>query len=64
MYLFHLNDYFAAAFKNRSKYFADLGYEMVSIAENLVDRVWGEARPSRPDAKVFIHEVKYSGTTV
>ncbi len=53
-----------AAYKNRSKYFSDLGFEMVSITDNLVDQVWGEARPSRPKAEVFIHEVKYSGATV
>lgn len=37
---------------------------MVSITENLVDQVWAEARPLRPKAEVFIHEVKYSGSTV
>ena len=58
------NNEYAAAFKNRNKYFVDLGFELTSITENLVDLVWAESRPSRPQAKVFIHEVKYAGASV
>ena len=37
---------------------------MTSITENLVDEVWAETKPSRPQEKVFIHEANYSGATV
>jgi Xaa-Pro aminopeptidase len=32
-------------------------------SENLVDKVWGDARPARPVQKVFYLEPKYSGMT-
>jgi len=32
-------------------------------SENLVDIVWGDARPARPVKKVFYLEQKYSGMT-
>ncbi|KAJ2880417.1 hypothetical protein H4R27_004730, partial [Coemansia aciculifera] len=35
--------------------------DLVAIEENLVDIVWGNQRPPRPQDKVFIHDVKYAG---
>lgn len=53
-----------AAFKNRSKYFAEKGIKMVTIQENLVDTVWGSEKPPMPKSPVFVHDVKYAGLTV
>ena len=36
----------ALSFKNRSTYFKEKGFEMVTITENLVDKVWGEDKPA------------------
>ncbi|KAI8319975.1 Creatinase/aminopeptidase [Martensiomyces pterosporus] len=35
--------------------------ELVPIEDNLVDIVWGSQRPVRPEDKVFIQDLKYSG---
>lgn len=53
-----------AGFRNRSKYFKEKGFEMVTIVENLVDLVWGSEKPPLPTAKVFVHELQYSGASV
>ena len=54
-----------ASFKARSKYFAEKGFELYPVSQyNLVDKVWGEERPVRPTNKVFVHEEKYSGSSV
>ncbi|KAJ1987066.1 hypothetical protein GGI25_000190 [Coemansia spiralis] len=37
------------------------GSELVAIEDNLVDLVWGDARPPRPQDKVFVHETKHAG---
>jgi Xaa-Pro aminopeptidase len=31
------------------------------VTENLVDIVWGDAKPSRPQEKVMVLDTKYSG---
>jgi Xaa-Pro aminopeptidase len=35
--------------------------ELVSLDENLVDRVWGAEKPPRPKNKVFPLDQKFSG---
>lgn len=37
-----------SGFKNRSKYFKEKGFEMVTISQNLVDSVWGAEKPPMP----------------
>lgn len=53
-----------AGFKNRKKYFEEKGLEMLTIEENLVDLVWATGKPSIPQDKVFVLDVKYAGETV
>lgn len=33
----------------------------MGVQQNLVDLVWGNDRPSRPQEKVRVHPVKYAG---
>ncbi|KAJ2801386.1 hypothetical protein H4R20_003693 [Coemansia guatemalensis] len=37
------------------------GGDLVSIEENLVDKVWGSERPAQPKNEVFVQEMKYAG---
>lgn len=37
------------------------GGELVGSTNNLVDAVWGKSKPARPNEKVKVHPVKYSG---
>ncbi len=37
------------------------GKELLSIGENLVDKVWGDKRPPRPNEKVAVLAEKYTG---
>ncbi|KAJ5759817.1 hypothetical protein N7520_006973 [Penicillium odoratum] len=37
------------------------GSSLVGIQQNLIDLIWGEARPARPSEKVRVHPVKYAG---
>ncbi|KAL1873974.1 hypothetical protein VTK73DRAFT_675 [Phialemonium thermophilum] len=37
------------------------GAGLVAVAENLVDLVWGKARPARPSERVFLLSEKYAG---
>ena len=37
------------------------GGELVASTTNLVDAVWGKSKPQRPNEKVKVHPVKYSG---
>lgn len=37
------------------------GKTMVAVTENLVDIVWGEARPARPNERVNLLQQKYAG---
>ncbi len=39
--------------------------ELVLVYEsNLVDQVWGDARPSPPSAPLRVHDLKYAGVDV
>ena len=38
--------------------------ELVPLASNLVDKVWGDARPPRPKNQIFPLDVKYSGKSL
>jgi Xaa-Pro aminopeptidase len=37
------------------------GGEYKAVHQNLVDLVWGQARPSRPSEKVSVQPIQYSG---
>ncbi|KAI5365506.1 putative creatinase, peptidase M24, peptidase M24B, X-Pro dipeptidase/aminopeptidase P [Septoria linicola] len=37
------------------------GKELVAIAENLVDKVWGKDKPARPNEPVRVLEMEYAG---
>lgn len=37
------------------------GSELRSVSTNLIDAVWGRAKPSRPSNKVTLHPVEYAG---
>ncbi|PIA15419.1 Creatinase/aminopeptidase [Coemansia reversa NRRL 1564] len=37
------------------------GGDLVSIEDNLVDKVWGTERPPQPKNKVFVQDIKYAG---
>jgi Xaa-Pro aminopeptidase len=37
------------------------GAELKAVKENLVDTVWRDTRPSRPNEKVMVLDTKYSG---
>ncbi|PGH03347.1 hypothetical protein AJ80_08707 [Polytolypa hystricis UAMH7299] len=37
------------------------GGSLVSVAENLVDLVWGSDRPPRPSEKVAVHRIEFAG---
>ncbi|KAJ1855222.1 hypothetical protein GGH12_003199 [Coemansia sp. RSA 1822] len=37
--------------------------DLVAISDNLVDAVWGSARPVRPEDPAFVLDVKYAGET-
>ena len=54
----------AAGFRLRSGYFKEKGLELRTVKGNLVDKVWGDAKPPMPQEPVFIHDVKYAGLTV
>lgn len=46
---------------------ADRGVSIVVLGAevgNLVDKVWGSARPALPASRVFVQEVEYAGATV
>ena len=34
------------------------------LEENLVDKVWGDARPAPPDAPIRIHKMEHAGESV
>ena len=40
------------------------GGELVGSTTNFVDSVWGKEKPSRPNEKVRVHSVKYSGKEI
>ncbi len=40
------------------------GKELMPIEENLIDKVWGEDRPSRPSESVIVLDQQYSGKDV
>jgi len=52
------------AYDRRLKSFGEKGVELISVPENLVDKVWGAAKPKRPEGKVFVHEVEFTGASV
>lgn len=37
------------------------GKPLVAVGGNLIDEIWGNSKPARPNDKVFIHDVKYAG---
>jgi Xaa-Pro aminopeptidase len=37
------------------------GIKLVAVSRNLVDRVWGRARPAPPQAPVSLHAMKFAG---
>lgn len=37
------------------------GSKLVGIDQNLVDIVWGDERPPRPNEKVKVHPAEYAG---
>lgn len=37
------------------------GQDLIAIAKNLVDEVWGQDRPARPNELVKVHPQKYAG---
>ncbi|KAJ2359427.1 hypothetical protein IWW50_003904 [Coemansia erecta] len=37
------------------------GGDLVALDDNLVDMVWGKARPARPENAAFVHDLKYAG---
>lgn len=37
------------------------GAELVGVKANLVDLVWGDERPSRPNEKVSVLDIEYAG---
>lgn len=37
------------------------GHNLVPVAANLVDQVWGDERPAPPADEVFVQTIKYSG---
>lgn len=37
------------------------GKELIAVAENLVDKVWGKDKPSRPNESVRVLELEYAG---
>jgi len=36
--------------------------KLIPVAENLVDKVWGTHRPSRPENPVFVLPDKFTGS--
>ncbi|KAL1981418.1 hypothetical protein VTN96DRAFT_2678 [Rasamsonia emersonii] len=53
----------AASAKKLSETLAKSGAKLVSIEQNLVDLVWGQERPPRPNEKVTVHPTKFAGKT-
>ncbi len=37
---------------------------MITITQNLVDKVWGSEKPAMPEADVFVHKIQYAGLSV
>ena len=43
----------------------DAGKELVPLSgQNLVDKVWGSARPAQPQKPLRIHKLEHAGTSV
>ena len=40
------------------------GKDLKAVKENLVDHVWGSARPSKPNKKVVVQSHEYAGKSV
>ena len=57
----HLIRSIAEARKLEEKIKKKGGAGLKGIKNNLVDEVWGDARPSRPQEKVRTHSLEYSG---
>jgi Xaa-Pro aminopeptidase len=51
----------ANAVEELTKAVADKGIKLKPLARNLVDRVWGKARPGPPRGPVVAHALKYAG---
>ena len=42
------------------KALASDGFHLVSVCENLADKIW-ENRPAKPDDEIVVHPITYSG---
>ncbi|KAL1967655.1 hypothetical protein VTN77DRAFT_2912 [Rasamsonia byssochlamydoides] len=51
----------AASARKLSETLGKSGAKLVSIEQNLVDLVWGQERPPRPNEKVKVHPTKFAG---
>jgi len=51
----------ANAIEELAKAVGDKGIKLKPLARNLVDRVWGKARPAPPKGPVVAHALKYAG---
>jgi Xaa-Pro aminopeptidase len=52
-----------ASAKKLSETLGKSGAKLVSVDQNLVDLVWGQDRPARPNEKVKVHPDKFAGKT-
>lgn len=50
-----------ASAKKLSETLGNSGAKLVSVEQNLVDKVWAEERPPRPNEKVKVHPDKFAG---
>lgn len=49
------------SYQKIAKQFAKAGLELVPQANDLVDRVWAQARPKLPATKLYAHPLKFAG---
>lgn len=54
----------AASARSLRTTLASGGQKLVSLTDNLVDRVWGAARPAPPQAPIRVHAMQWAGVTV
>lgn len=54
-------DCFLASARKLSETLEKSGSKLLAIEQNLVDQIWGDKRPARPNETVKVHPAEYAG---
>ena len=50
-----------SAWKSREDSLKEAGIQLISPDKDLIDAIWENDRPSKPNSNLEIHDIKYSG---